>query len=146
MLERLARWLRVLGYDVLSAGPAGAAAALDHSAATGRIVLTRNRAIAAPGPAGGAFLLHYDAPLDQLVEVLSELGLRPPRRLFTRCLVCNQVLAPVAPPDVPRPGGEPEPLHQRCSNCGRVYWEGVHTGRMRAALQRVLGPSLSQPG
>lgn len=144
MLERLARWLRVLGYDVLSAGPAGAQAALAQGAATNRVLLTRNRALAIPGPLGGSLLIQQQVPLKQLVEVLNHLDLRPPWRLFTRCLVCNSTLRPVLSPERPRPDAPVgRPSHQ-CPDCGRLYWEGVHTRRMRAALERALGPGVAE--
>ena len=145
MLERLARWLRVLGYDVLSAGPGGAEALLARDAASNRILLTRNRAIAAPGPAGGSLLIQHQAPLDQLVEVVGRLDLQPPWRLFTRCLICNTGLLPVVRPDGLPPGTPGERLDHRCPGCDRVYWEGVHTRRMRAALQRALGQGAAVP-
>jgi len=143
MLERLARWLRVLGYDVRSTGPAGAQAALERGAASGRILLTRNRALAVPGAPGGSLLVQHQAPLDQLVEVLTQLDLRPPWVLFTRCLLCSTPLLPGAPADRPRVEPGEGVVTHRCPSCGRLYWEGVHTRRMRAALSRALGPGVA---
>jgi len=141
MLERLARWLRVLGYDVRSAGPAGVTALLPLAAAEQRIILTRNRELAAPGPAGTTVLIEPTAPLAQLREVLAQFRLHPPWRLFTRCLICNTALSPPLEPET-QPMSPARPVarpRRQCPECGRVYWEGQHTQRMRAALRQALG-------
>jgi uncharacterized protein with PIN domain len=145
MLERLARWLRVLGYDVLSAGPAGAHAAPAQGAAVNRIILTRNRAIAIPGVPGGSLLIEHHSPLDQLVEVLAKFRLQPPWQLFMRCLICNTPLLPDDSHDVQPPGAEGNRETRRCPSCGRLYWEGLHTRRMRDALRRALGSTVAEP-
>ncbi|HEU4566374.1 MAG TPA: Mut7-C RNAse domain-containing protein, partial [Gemmatimonadaceae bacterium] len=78
MLERLARWLRVLGFD--TAGAAGPDRALARrAAAEGRILLTRDRRLAAEAEGSGAeaLLIRGDAPLAQLVDLLDRLGLAP---------------------------------------------------------------------
>lgn len=143
MLERLARWLRVLGYDVESANLAGSETEtlLTRAASQGRIILTRNHRFAAPGPAGDAVLVEPSAPLEQLSQLIARLGLSEPWRLFTRCLICNGALGPAqdrAPIGVTQP---PEgAVVRQCSRCGRQYWEGVHARRMRSALRRSLGP------
>jgi uncharacterized protein with PIN domain len=75
--------------------------------------------------------------------VLTQFRLQPPWRLFTRCLICNTVLVPA--PDLPPqarptlPAWSGTPSRRHCPQCGRVYWEGQHTERMRAALCRALG-------
>ncbi|GLC25692.1 hypothetical protein rosag_22050 [Roseisolibacter agri] len=136
MLARLARWLRALGHDVLLAGPGEPDAAVVRRAeAEGRWLLTRDRALAADGARAlgeRRLLLRADAPLAQLLETRDALGLRDLALTFTRCLLCN---APLDVLDAEGPCGGPR---RRCAACGRVYWEGSHTRRMRAALARAL--------
>jgi uncharacterized protein with PIN domain len=132
MLERLARWLRVLGFDTACAtGPD--VAVMERAAAEGRHLLTRDRRLAAEAQPLSAVLIRSDEPLEQLREVLGHFGLRVPDDLFRRCMLCNIPLV-----DVP---GD----HRRCPSCGRVYWEGSHTRRMRAALARTFGPVQTEP-
>jgi uncharacterized protein with PIN domain len=137
MLERLARWLRVIGADVESAP--GAAADRDRvrrATAEDRVLLTRDRRLAADhagGAAAGDIVVVRSAPpLQQLAEVVERFDV-PVGELFTRCLLCNVPLEPA--PDVD--GANVAPA-RRCPRCGRVYWEGSHTRRMRAALARAL--------
>jgi uncharacterized protein len=148
MLERLARWLRVLGYDTTSAGADEDDAALARRAADEeRWLLTRDRRLAEETPRALGVLLRAGPPLAQLREVGDRLALAPAERaLFTRCLLCNTPLraatdaeAAAALPDL-CDAHRPEPV-RACPGCGRVYWDGSHTRRMRAALARALGPA-----
>jgi uncharacterized protein with PIN domain len=147
MLERLARWLRVLGYDVTSARLAGPMAEpiVADAASRGRILLTRNRQLAEPGLGGDVLFIQPSAPLAQLSQVIVELELRGPWTLFTRCLLCNDILGPPASTFPRTPESPPSGTTARqCPHCGRHYWEGVHTRRMRAALRRGLGPCFAE--
>ncbi len=83
-----------------------------------------------------------DAPLAQLEEVVAWLGLSRPGALFTRCRLCNGSLEPARPEEVEvsvpaRVRAVPRRF-RACRSCGRVYWEGSHTQRMRAVLDRVF--------
>lgn len=142
MLGRLARWLRTLGldtgYDPAIHDPELVALA----AAEGRVLLTRDRHLVAHLRPERALLIQADAPLAQLRQVMDACGLQAPARLFSRCLVCNTPLRPATPDEaaalVPEASrGLPGPV-QRCPGCGRVYWHGSHTRRMRDALVRTF--------
>ena len=146
MLARLARWLRVLGYDTASAGADEDDAALARRAdAEGRWLLTRDRRLADETPRALGVLLRAGPPLAQLREVIDRLSLAPAgRALFERCMLCNTPLPPATEDEAAAA------LHDVCAAhrpapvraspaCGRAYWEGAHTRRMRAALARALG-------
>jgi uncharacterized protein len=144
MLERLARWLRVLGVDTASAGAASDAELARLAAAERRWLLTRDRRLAVETPDGLGVLVRHGAPLSQLREVIERFALPVTGELFTRCMLCNAPLraatdaeAAAALPDLCE-RHRPDPV-RACPACGRVYWEGAHTRRMRAALERALG-------
>jgi uncharacterized protein with PIN domain len=127
MLERLARWLRVLGFDAECAtGPDTAIIA--RAASEARHLLTRDRRLAADAQHLAPVLIRSNDPLEQLREVLSHFELPLPHELFTRCMLCNVALV-----------NDDATGHRRCPNCGRIYWEGYHTRGMRAALARTFG-------
>jgi hypothetical protein len=143
MLARLARWLRVLGFDTLH-DPA----VHDHdlvriSNEENRVLLTRDRRLLRDLRPLRALEITHDAPLDQLKQAVTALSLPAPLELFTRCMMCNSELSPPLPQDeadalVPAGvRGIPGPV-RRCPGCGRVYWHGSHTRRMRAAIERAL--------
>lgn len=149
MLGRLARWLRMLGfdtaYDATLADVALVRLALDER----RILLTRDRHLLRELRPMCALEVTKDAPLEQIHDIVTTLVLPPPAELFTRCLRCNTVLSPpladaeaqqFVPPGV---RGIPGPVRQ-CPTCGRVYWYGSHARRMRIALERGLPGWLRQ--
>ena len=142
MLGRLARWLRVLGYDTTCDAQLADPDLVRAADAEGRVLLTRDRHLLRELRPAHSLELRQDEPLAQLRHVVQELGLAGPRRLFTRCLLCNCVLQevpaaearPLLPPGVQALDG---PV-RRCPACRRLYWNGSHVRRMRAALQRGL--------
>ena len=139
MLERLARWLRVLGFDTASGSAATDAELVRRAKEEHRALLTRDRRLAQQWSVPDSLLVVRDEPIEQLREVISHFRLTVPRQLFTRCLLCNTRLRPVSAEEVrsrlPPAAREGPQTLRCCPNCGRVYWEGSHTRRMRAALE-----------
>jgi uncharacterized protein with PIN domain len=142
MLGRLARWLRVLGYDTSYDETLADPVLVEQADAQQRVLLTRDRHLLRELRPARALEIRQDDPLQQLHAVGTELALAPPDELFTRCLLCNtllevlpvEVAQPLLPPGV---RGLPGPV-RRCPRCGRLYWDGSHVRRMRAAIDRVL--------
>ncbi len=143
MLAGLGRWLRVIGYDTLQFVHGNDEEAIRLAFAEGRVVLTRDRRLACEWWIDGCYLVRSTRPLEQLKEIVERFGLRWRERMFDRCTRCNRVLAPVE--SGCRPDGVPQSVFarrlelRRCPECRRVYWEGSHTQRMRAALEQILG-------
>lgn len=142
MLGRLARWLRVLGFDTRYDPALQDAALVQLADAEDRIVLTRDRHLLRELRPRRAVEVTSDTPLHQLGALIEQLGLEAPRELFTRCLLCNAILDDVPDADVPSvvppaARGLPGPV-RRCSVCGRVYWPGSHVRRMTRALATAV--------
>ncbi|MEJ7931151.1 Mut7-C RNAse domain-containing protein [Ramlibacter sp. AN1015] len=144
MLGRLARWLRVLGYDTTLDVAVHDAELVVCAEREERVLLTRDRRLLRDLRPARALELREDAPLAQLRQVVRALELPSPHeRMFTRCMVCNAALSqPLAAEDVrpllPPGLQQPPPPVRRCGDCGRVYWNGSHVRRMRAALDAAL--------
>lgn len=143
MLARLARWLRVLGFDTFHDASVHDPELVRLADAEGRTLLTRDRRLLRELRPRHALEITHDAPAEQLRLVVTTLALPAPAELFTRCMVCNCVLSPALPQEeadtvVPEGvRGIPGPV-RRCPNCLRVYWHGSHTRRMRAAIERAV--------
>ena len=139
MLARLARWLRVLGWDT-TLDPALQDAVLVRLAdEQGRLMLTRDRHLMHELRPRRALRIEDDDPLQQFKQVVSALDLAAPSELFTRCTVCNTPLSvplrtALLPPDVRALPG----TARQCPGCRRLYWAGSHTRRMREAIERTL--------
>lgn len=138
MLGRLARWLRALGYDTAYDPAVDDPDLVARAGAEGRVLLTRDRHLVEHLRPARPVLVRSEAPLAQLREVAEACRLGPPPGLFARCTVCNGALRPATaaevearvPDRVRRRGG----AVWRCDGCGRVYWDGSHTRRMRRTL------------
>jgi hypothetical protein len=142
MLGRLARWLRVLGYDTSHDMTLSDPVLVRRANEEGRVLVTRDRHLLRELKPVRAVEVRDDAPLEQLKAVIAELGLTPPPQLFVRCLLCNEPLQALARdealPLLPEGVRElPGPV-RRCPRCARLYWDGSHVRRMRAALDRAL--------
>ena len=138
MLGRLARWLRVLGYDTAYETDIDDPDLVERADAEGRVLLTRDRHLVTHLRPERSVLVQSDVPLEQLREVVDACDLEPPGELFTRCPVCNGALRPATETErrdlVPDDARDlPGPI-RRCPRCGRVYWLGSHTKRMRQTL------------
>ncbi len=153
MLEHLARWLRVMGYDAAGAGERSARersagertdeALVRRALAERRILVTRDRNLPEEWRLRNVVVVDEDRPWDQLQALVRRLELDPEARAFTRCSRCNEPLDDVSPAQVreavPPAVLQREERFRRCPACGRVYWEGGHTRRMRERLRSLEG-------
>jgi len=143
MLGRLAKWLRILGFDVLYFRKAEDPALVAVARREGRVLLTRDTGlIERPAKRAGRLCGRSDAWEDQVVQVLEEYGLWDEVRPNTRCVVCNLPLKPLSrerarnlvTPYV----GERASAFALCPGCERVYWQGTHHGDMEKKIARLL--------
>jgi uncharacterized protein with PIN domain len=139
MVGKLARWLRMLGYDVLYSNRFKDDEIRRIADAEDRIVLTRD--VELHQRARNSMLIaddHYESQVRQVVASLELQQFFP----FTRCAECNTPLVETdresvfvkIPPYVY--------LTQKhfawCPSCDRVYWRGTHTDRILEKLQRWI--------
>jgi uncharacterized protein with PIN domain len=132
MLGRLAKWLRILGYDTAYANDATDHELARRARAEGRLLLTRDRELAARR--GLKTLLIRSHRLDDQVQQVQESLGPPPEPPLSRCPVCNVELEEISARDVvgrvPRYVNETHAEFRHCHGCGRVYWSGSHVEAM----------------
>jgi uncharacterized protein len=87
MLGRLARWLRVLGFDAAYDAIASDHELVQRAVEERRILLTRDRHLLRELHPPHALEIKSDLPLRQLREVIDAFHLAPPAELFTRCML-----------------------------------------------------------
>ncbi len=142
MLGRLARWLRVLGYDTTYQAHIADAELVRQALQERRIVLTRDRALPRQWQLEHYLLLDDDVPLMQVRQVVMAFGLRWQEQLFSRCSQCNVPLRPAPQQEVAQRVPPYVRLHQQrflqCPGCQRIYWEGTHVVTMRRLLHNTL--------
>jgi uncharacterized protein with PIN domain len=132
MLGRLAKRLRLLGYDVLYDPTLDDNRLISLSLEQHRLILTRDEALAARPLASNHLFINSELVEEQLDQVLSESpGDASP---LTRCSVCNEPLASLPRQEardlVPPYVFENHETYLRCTVCGRIYWRGTHVRRM----------------
>jgi uncharacterized protein with PIN domain len=142
-LGRLARYLRLLGFDALYRTDYDDATIAALARAESRTVLTRDRALLKHNAVASGHWLRATDPRRQLEEVVRAFDLADRLRPFTRCLRCNDLLQPVPKDEVagrlpPRVEGGFDDF-VRCRGCGQVYWRGTHYRRLQRIVAATTG-------
>jgi len=143
-LGRLAKYLRILGFDTLYDARFQDAELAEESE-RGRFLLTRDRSLLMRRQVVLGALVRGDDPRQQLAWLARKLGLWAAAAPLRRCLKCNVMLEPVKKEAV----WERIPPKTRlwceefvlCPGCGQLYWPGSHFDRMREWIQSVRGRS-----
>jgi uncharacterized protein len=140
-LGRLARLLRVLGFDVWWSNDADDATLAEVSLGEQRILLTRDRGLLKRRAITHGLFVHSQHPEEQTLEVIRRLDLGQRLAPLTRCLHCNGELAAVSKDEVI---DQLEPLTRqhyeefaRCAQCGRIYWPGSHHARLVGLVDKL---------
>lgn len=143
MLGRLAKWLRVLGCDVIYGRHLSGHGLIRAARAEGRLILTHDRSLRRKAPPAMLFIDSNDY-VEQLRQVLGACAITPGAGLFTRCLVCNSRLEPrdkelvekLVPPYV----FTTQERFSWCGRCQKLYWPATHQQRMLDALEKIAQP------
>jgi uncharacterized protein len=146
-LDRLARRMRFLGYDVVTHRGARLEELFAVAASEGRTVLTlSNRR-----PPRGSDVSVLQVPRDDEAAALRSIaaGHAPVSPPWSRCPTCNVALhtrsAFEARGEVPGRVTRTATRFTWCPACGRWYWTGSHVSRMTAWLEGVLGTPIAPP-
>ncbi len=143
MLGRLARWLRIVGWDTLYDNHFEDEELVRVAVEEDRLLLTRDRKLILRKPVRDrSLLIESDTPWEQLLQVIGDLQLEVRgSRILSRCLVCNEILQNTRPADllgrVPPYVLSTRRTFRCCPSCKRVYWRGTHRQRVVAILQRL---------
>jgi uncharacterized protein with PIN domain len=137
MLGRLAKWLRILGYDTAYLADTDDFAVMRLARAEDRLVLTRDRGLASRR-AIRVLMIVSEVLEDQLQQVWADVGL-PPAGSTPRCPECNHPLMQADPAlvaaRVPPYVSRTQERFTFCDACDRVYWRGSHWQHMRPLIE-----------
>jgi uncharacterized protein with PIN domain len=138
MLQRLGRWLRVAGYDVVIAnGGQSDYELLRQAIDEGRLLLTRDREMAKMRRARDTVILLQADSLEACARELAErLPINWQWRPFSRCLQCNTPLTTATAEQRQAAPSDVTPPVYYCPTCQQVFWDGSHAQRMREHLAR----------
>lgn len=114
MLGRLARWLRLLGYDTIYDITFDDEVLIEIAKNENRVLLTRDEDLFKKAAKENvkSFLIRST----DLIEAILELNLSIDESLIgSRCTMCNALLI-----------SGPSTNTWKCPNCGKLYWHGSH--------------------
>jgi uncharacterized protein with PIN domain len=143
---KLARWLRMMGYDALFFNGSDDAGMVTTALAEDRVILTRDtgivqRRLVTSGRLK-AILINSDRVDTQMKQVIDTLNLDIHYRPFTICLECNQPLVEISKERVkervPPYVFKTQQQYMECPACRRIYWRGTHWRAMKRRLEKLL--------
>lgn len=142
MLGRLARWLRIMGHDVLYSNRYRDEELARIADAEDRILLTRDRQLLERYRVNRSVLVTAERLRDQLCELRDVIGLTWGEKVFSRCTGCNSMIEEIsreeARGEVPPFVSRNAEAFYRCPGCGKIYWPGSHVSRMKQLLDELF--------
>jgi uncharacterized protein len=140
-LGRLARNLRMLGFDVAYDPRADDQQLLRIMDRENRALLTRDRRLLMHAIVKTGYCPRSQNAEEQTVEVVRRFNLLDSIAPFTRCIRCNGMLQSVSKAEIVE---RLEPLtniyyeqFQRCNDCGQIYWPGSHFSKLQERLEQI---------
>jgi hypothetical protein len=142
---KLARWLRMIGYDTLFFKEKNDRRMIETALSEGRVILTKDTQVARRRLVTDGKLnvisIKQDEPRAQLQAVMKLLNLDYHFKPFSLCLECNQPLIPrtrdevqnLVPPYV----FKTQEQYMECPLCHRIYWQGTHWQAMVRELRNL---------
>ncbi len=138
-LGRLCKWLRILGFDSVYFNSDNMATLVIEALRENRIIITRRKKV----DNLKVVTVSSNEVKSQLKEVIRKLEIEQidQRRMFSRCVICNEVLVEVEKQaiksEVPEYVYQTQDKFFRCPSCKRIYWEGTHWGNVKRILKEV---------
>ena len=140
-LGKLARYLRMLGFDTIYRNDYSDAEIIHLALAEHRIILTRDVGLLMVKTVTHGYWVRRQKPREQVKEVMGRFDLYSQIDPFSRCISCNGMLM-----EVPKESilDRLEPLTKKCfsqfyqcRDCGRIFWEGSHYERMQHFIKNL---------
>jgi uncharacterized protein with PIN domain len=144
---KLARWLRLIGYDTLLFKQKDDGQMIKIALSENRVILTKDnqfmkRRLVTNGKLK-TIHIKYDDPKLQVQEVVKTLKLNYHFKPFSLCLECNRALIARDKAEVknlvPAQVLETQTQYTQCPACHRIYWPGTHWQAMGKKLRDLQG-------
>lgn len=145
-LGKLARYLRLLGFDCLYRNDFGDATVATIASEQQRIVLTRDRSLLQRRIITYGYFVRANLPKIQTQEVLKRFNLYSLIKPLTRCTHCNGKLMETGKQQIEHCL---EPLTRKyyekflvCPECSQIYWQGGHYVRIKLLIDEFAAEKL----
>jgi uncharacterized protein with PIN domain len=138
----LAPKLRMLGCDTLQDSAFDDKDIVEIANQERRVILSKDRGLLKRKEALWGHFVESTGTLPQFEEVVNFFDLSPLPTALARCLSCNGILQTVDKSEI-LSQLEPKTIlyfneFSRCSECGKIYWEGSHFQELRKTLEQLL--------
>jgi uncharacterized protein with PIN domain len=142
MLGKLAKWLKILGFDALFFSKIEDDDLLILARDESRILLTKDTGLIEKAKDVETLFLESEEWPDQVKQVIGHFKLREKVAPHTRCIDCNVELK-----NLPKKNAknlvssfvfEKADSFALCPSCGRVFWRGTHFKDMETKIQEIL--------
>lgn len=143
MLGTLAKWLRILGFDVYFAERIESDdEIIDRAKAENRVILTRDKHLVQRAKRENLKAINIESTeLDDQIRKVTSIYPVEEDKILSRCSVCNTILTKIDREKVK--GKVPDRIYNRhsefwyCKRCDKVYWKGSHWENMKERIEKI---------
>lgn len=142
MLEKLARWLRIIGCDVVFDPKMDLKELINIANSQSRVFITRRRYLPEDIEIKKLHKLLSENFEEQFRNVVDTFQLNYKEKIFTRCTKCNQEVIRVSKelvkdrvPEMSWAGFED---FYECPSCKKVFWKGAHFKNTMKKLEKIM--------
>jgi uncharacterized protein with PIN domain len=140
-LGKLARLLRMVGFDSLYENDYGDREIVKISSTQRRIILTRDQSLLKHKSVTHGYWLRNTDPETQLNEVIRRFDLVSKISPFSRCMTCNGLLREIDKAkilgELPERTAKYYSQFYQCEECKKIYWHGSHYQKMFEKIERL---------
>jgi uncharacterized protein with PIN domain len=141
MLGKLAKWLRIAGFDVLYSNRFSDNELISLSNDNDRILLTLDARLLVRKSVSKFIFLESCDLLQQVRQILDFTHTTRVPAPFSRCLSCNEILVN-APREsvrsrIPAYVYRTQSHFKSCPGCGKVFWSGTHRESVFKILEKL---------
>ncbi|MFA5007902.1 MAG: Mut7-C RNAse domain-containing protein [Candidatus Omnitrophota bacterium] len=140
-LGKLARWLRLLGFDAVYFENKSKGSLIIEALRDDRIIVTRTKEKIGDLQKK-TIIVTYDDVKEQLKEVIEKTKLKiEEEKMFSRCTACNGLLSAAQKEEVkslvPERIYNQQAVFKKCVSCGKIYWQGSHLAKVKKVMAEI---------
>ncbi len=140
-LGSLAKYLRMLGFDVLYKSEFSNEELIETSVLEKRVILTKDRELLKNRRITHGHWIRNGGIEEQVKEVIERFDLKENISEFVRCLECNSILILVEKDKIedrlPPKVKEWQDEFRYCEHCDKIYWKGTHYQKMTNFIKLI---------
>lgn len=141
-LGRLARYLRLFGFDTLYENEYNDEVIIKLSQEQKRIILTRDVKLLKNNTVTHGYWIRSKKSQEQLREIIHYFDLYSGIKPFYRCTMCNGMIQKISK-EIVKDRIEPDTNRYynefyQCESCHKIYWKGSHYFRMKGFIEDFI--------